>query len=140
LSTADRIPGTGQLWTSGRINAAAAVADTCGAAAPASRSANPLADLVRVTIDPAGAGRLRITMDAPAGHTLQQVSWSVPANAVAEAPNGCGLPTGVILPAGTQSFSFYLRRLSGEAVTLPALVTGSFGTWRTFIGGGRDAW
>jgi hypothetical protein len=36
--------------------------------------------------------------------------------------------------------TFYIRRLSGSSVTLPLTVTGAFGTWRTFVGGGSDAW
>jgi hypothetical protein len=33
-----------------------------------------------------------------------------------------------------------VRRLSGTSATLPLTLTGSFGTWRTFVGGGPDAW
>jgi len=34
---------------------------------------------------------------------------------------------------------FNLRRVSGQSVHLPIVVTGSFGTWHTFVGGGPAA-
>jgi len=86
------------------------------------------------------ANRLRVTIAARSGQTLQRLEWALPANASAEALDGTRLPTGISLPAGSTSAVFDLRRLSGQSVTLPIVVTGSFGTWRTFVGGGPNAW
>jgi hypothetical protein len=33
-----------------------------------------------------------------------------------------------------------VRRLSGTSATVSLTLTGSFGTWRTLVGGGSDAW
>lgn len=170
LRMADKISGTGTDWTYGRINASAAVAASaapptptrtpaptrvptlvptptftpipvpCGSPVPGTPALPQLRGSIRVTVGAAGPGRLRVTMDAPAGQTISQILWMTPPNAVAESLAGCALPQGVTLPANAQSFSFYLRRLTGQTVTLPVLVCGSFGTWRTFIGGGNAAW
>jgi len=52
------------------------------------------------------------------------------------------LPTGLVVPPNisVSSVSFYLLRTSGVSVTLSITVTGSYGTWPTFAGGGPDVW
>jgi len=85
--------------------------------------------------------RRLVTISSGNGHTLSQLSWTVPANAAATALNGTPLPTGIVLPPGTTSTQFHLHRLSGDYVTLRIVVTGSFsGVWNTLVGGGPNAW
>ena len=94
---------------------------------------------VRVGAVRVQANLLRVTITARSGQTIQRLDWTLPANAAAEALDGTALPTGLTLPAGATSAVFNLRRVSGQAVHLPIVVTGSFGTWRTFVGGGPAA-
>ena len=85
--------------------------------------------------------RRLVTISSGNGHTLSQLSWTVPANAAVTALNGTPLPTGIVLPPGTTSTQFHLHRLSGDYVTLRIVVTGSFsGVWNTLVGGGPNAW
>lgn len=96
---------------------------------------------VAVTASKAGTNRLLVTLTARQGQTIQRLDWTLPTNATAESLDGTPLPTGFVVPTGVQasSVSFYLRRTSGTSLTLPITVTGSFGTWRTFVGGGPGA-
>jgi plastocyanin len=103
-------------------------------------TATPTPPNVRVSVSKVAANRLRVTIAARDGQTLSQLAWTLPANAAAQTVDGAPLPTGLTLPAGSTSATFDLRRLSGQSVTLPIVVTGSFGTWRTFAGGGPNAW
>ncbi len=85
--------------------------------------------------------RRLVTVSAGNGHTLQQLAWTVPPNAAVTALDGTPLPTGVVLPPGATTTSFYLIRVSGDYVTLQIAVTGSFpGIWNTVVGGGPRAW
>jgi N-acetylneuraminic acid mutarotase len=99
-----------------------------------------------------GDGRLRVTVTANgAGATLQALSFALDGHAVgnglidAPAPatpvlDGAALPTSVTLPAGTTSYTFYVRRaVAGVATTVSFTVTDSCGTWPTFVGGGPGA-
>jgi CSLREA domain-containing protein len=96
---------------------------------------------VAVAVTKAGPNRLLITITARSGQTIQRLDWTLPPNASAETLSGTPLPTGMVLTPGSTSATFHLRRLNGESVTLPISVTGSFaGTWRTFVGGGPNAW
>src|SRR4051794_8479761 len=45
----------------------------------------------------------------------------------------------IVLPSNTNRATFCIRRLSGPSATLPLTLSGSFGTWKTFVGGGPDA-
>jgi plastocyanin len=96
--------------------------------------------IVQTSVAKAGTNRLRVTLTARPGQTLERLDWSLPPNAAAEALDGTPLPTGMVLPVGSTSAVFHLRRLSGLSVTLPIVVTGSFDTWNTFVGGGPNAW
>ena len=87
-----------------------------------------------------GTNSLLVVVTARPGETIQGIDWTLPANATAETTTGTPLPTGITAPAGTTSVSFVLRRTGGTSVTLPLLVRGSFGQWRTFVGGGENAW
>jgi plastocyanin len=107
---------------------------------PTPTQALPTGPNVRLSVARDGANRLLVTVSARPGQTLDRLAWTLPANAIAETVGGEALPTGIILPAGTSSTTFRLRRVSGQSVTLPIVVTGSFGTWRTFVGGGPSAW
>jgi plastocyanin len=95
---------------------------------------------ISLAVTRSGPNLLRIVVTARPGQTLQRLDWTLPANASATALDGTALPTGLSLPAGATSATFQLRRLSGQSVHLPITATGSFGTWRTFVGGGPDAW
>jgi len=93
-----------------------------------------------VSTSRAGPNRLLVSVAPRAGQTIERLDWAVPVNAAVEALDGTRLPDGLTLPPGAAGASFYVRRLSGQSVTLPIVVNGSFGTWRTFVGGGPDAW
>lgn len=101
---------------------------------------NVLVPDVQVSVVKDATNQLRVILTARSGQTLSRLDWALPVNASAEALDGTRLPTGVSLPAGTATTSFHLKRLSGQSVFLPIVVTGSFGTWRTFVGGGPGAW
>jgi hypothetical protein len=101
---------------------------------------NSAPPIVQTSVAKAGANRLRVTLTARPGQTLERLDWSLPPNAAAEALDGTPLPTGMVLPVGSTSAVFDLRRMSGLSVTLPIVVTGSFYTWNTFVGGGPNAW
>jgi hypothetical protein len=94
---------------------------------------------ISLSVVKAQANVLRVTVSARPGQTISRLDWTVPANASVEALDGTPLPTGITLPAGSTSAVFNLRRLSGQGVHLPITATGSFGTWRTFVGGGPAA-
>jgi hypothetical protein len=94
---------------------------------------------VTVSVSRASANRLRVTITARG--TIQQIEWTPSPNVAVE--DGAGTPIvggALTLPANTSGASFYVRRLSGTSVTVPLTLTGSFGTWRTFVGGGPEAW
>jgi beta-glucanase (GH16 family) len=99
----------------------------------------PSPDVV-VSTSRAGPNRLLVSVTPRAGQTIDRLDWTVPANAAVEALDGTPLPDGLTLAPGAAGASFSVRRLSRQSVTLPIVVSGSFGTWRTFVGGGPDAW
>jgi hypothetical protein len=73
--------------------------------------------------------------------TLQSVTWTPAANFEIDDGSGAPIPNGrYVLPPGVSGVVMFLRRLSGTSVTVPLTLTGSFGTWRTFVGGGPSAW
>jgi hypothetical protein len=94
---------------------------------------------VSTSVARAGPDRLLVTVTARPGQTLQRLDWAQPPNARVEAQDSTPLPTGLALSPGTTSATFVLIRTGGTSVTLPFTVTGSFGTWRTFVGGGPSA-
>jgi hypothetical protein len=99
-----------------------------------------------------GDGRLRVTVtENGAGVSLQALGFTLDGHAVgnglidAPAPatpvlDGAPLPTSVTLPAGTTSYTFYVRRaVAGLATTVSFTVTDSCDSWPTFVGGGPGA-
>jgi hypothetical protein len=73
--------------------------------------------------------------------TVQQVIWTPSPQFAVEDAAGTPINGGILtLPPGSRSASFYVRKVSGTSLTVPVTLTGSFGTWRTFVGGGPDAW
>jgi plastocyanin len=100
----------------------------------------PIPPDLAVAVTRVGPNLLQVVITARSGQTLQRLDWTLPPNAAATALDGTSLPTGLTLPAGATSATFQLRRLSGQSVHLPIVATGSFGTWRTFVGGGPNAW
>ena len=96
---------------------------------------------VTVSAQKAGTNRLLVTVTATGSGTLTNVQWTPSPNVSVESADGTPFTGGVInLPAGSKTATFYVRRVSGITVTLPLTLNGSFGTWRTFVGGGQDAW
>lgn len=80
-------------------------------------------------------------MPGAAGGTLQRVSWTPASTFAIEDDNGTAYGGGVLtVPANAISAELYLRKLSSTSVSVPLTVTGSFGTWRTLLGGGSSAW
>jgi hypothetical protein len=69
------------------------------------------------------------------------VRWTPSADFAIETAAGTPISGGVLtLPPGTQSTVIVVHRLSSGTITVPLTITGSFGTWQTFVGGGPDAW
>jgi hypothetical protein len=94
---------------------------------------------VKLTTSKAGAGRLQVVITAPSA--IQTIAWTPGPNFAIEDSSGNPIPGGSLtVPAGSTSAVFFVRRTSGTSVTVPLTVTGGFGTWRTFVGGGPDAW
>jgi thermitase len=135
-ATADRISGTGSLWTQGRINAAAAVAP------PAAVSCSPR-PRVTVSTTPAGTGRLQVTVAATGvNNTVRELRFGAATNALIDVGGQDGR-TGnftMSLPSGTNGVTFFARRASGGvATTVPFVVADGCGDWPTFVGGGAGA-
>jgi len=100
-----------------------------------------VAQPVTVSAQKAGTNRLLVTVTATGNGTLTNVQWTPSPNVSVESADGTPFTGGVLtLPAGSKTATFYVRRVSGVTVTLPLTLNGSFGTWRTFVGGGPDAW
>ena len=87
----------------------------------------------------AGPNRLGVTITSSG--VIQSIRWFPGATFEIETDRRLAITGGVIeLPVSTSSTHFVVHRLSGGAVTVPFTLTGSFGTWHTFVGGGPDAW
>jgi len=94
---------------------------------------------VSLAVTRVGTNRLQVSISVSG--TLQSVSWTPAASFAIEDANGTAIGGGVLtLPANSSTSVFYLRKVSGASVTVPLTLTGSFGTWRTFVGGGQNAW
>jgi len=99
----------------------------------------PTPPAVGLNVAKAGVNRLQVSI-AGIG-VIDRVTWTPTPSFVVETSDGTVVPGGVlVLPPNTTRTAVYLRRLSSGAVTVPLTVTGSFGTWNTFVGGGSDAW
>jgi glucose/arabinose dehydrogenase len=102
-------------------------------------TATPTPPPVSIPVSRAGANRLAITVTALG--SLERIEWTPSPNIAVEDAAGTPISSGQItLPPNTNRTTFYIRRLSGTSATLPLTLTGSFGTWQTFVGGGPDAW
>jgi len=90
----------------------------------------------------AGANRLLVAVTANrANGQLQRISWTASPNISVEDAAGAPLPgTSLTPPSGSSTVTFYVRRTGGTSATLTLTLTGSFGSWSTFVGGGPDAW
>jgi thermitase len=157
FSTADRVAGTGQQWTYGRVNASAAVGAGGAAPAPTPQPTPTVAPTmttpvgcsprppVTVRSARAGAGSLRVTVTvngASSGtNRFQQVRFGAGTNAVIDTggSQAQGGNFAVDMPAGAADYSFTIRRVNGGAVTVPLTVVDNCGEWKTFVGGGAGA-
>jgi subtilisin family serine protease len=154
FSTADRIAGTGSDWVYGRINAASAVGNSTvpvtptpvptavPTAVPVSCSPRPQVAVQSVRTA-AGTLRVTITATSPTGgaNRLQQVRFGSGSNAIIDVGTRAE-STGefaVSMPAGTADYSFTIRRTGAGPVTVPLTVTDGCGEWKTFVGGGANA-
>ncbi len=79
--------------------------------------------------------------DTPANQ-LASLQLQSGTNTLVDIPGGQSGVTGSLpipLPAGTQSYTFFVRpRVAGQAVTLPLTVTDACGAWPTFVGVGPE--
>jgi hypothetical protein len=103
---------------------------------------------VGLDVQPGGGGRLQVTVRAGTlpstpSNQLSAVRFGSAAGALVDVPNGpTGVPGGFLfnLPAGTQQFVFFIRQTAtGQAATVPLVVTDACGDWQTFAGGGPGA-
>jgi len=109
--------------------------------APASCSPRPN---ISVQSAASGDGRLRVTVTASsASNPLQSIRFDQANGALIDVPGQQTGSTGSFspaLPAGTTSFTFFLRRATaGQPATAPFTITDSCGDWRSFAGGGTAA-
>jgi subtilisin family serine protease len=140
LQTADPIVGTGSIWGSGRVNAAAAVRrPRC---VPVGR-----AD-VRISATSDGSA-LNVVAATGSGGT-NVVRYIRTGTAAGTTRNALvTFPTPTWDSSGTQTYvprmvgetaSFQVRRqVAGSPTTLPFIVTDSCGDWKSFVGGGTRA-
>jgi hypothetical protein len=99
---------------------------------------------VSVQAVPNGDGRLRVTVTETApGKSLQSLSFVPDGHTVGNGlidtatQTGLGLPLTLTPPAGTTSYTFWLRPATpGQGATVPFTVQDSCGSWPTFVGGG----
>ncbi|MCC6174957.1 MAG: S8 family serine peptidase [Chloroflexi bacterium] len=134
--TADRIAGTGTLWQFGRLNAAGAVAPIvdCSPRPPVTVRVTPTGGALSVTLTATGSGNA-IRSIGTGGRT--------PTNAIVDLPPPVGSTSGSFtyqLATGSASVTFQVRRATtGQATTVPLVVTDACGDWPTFVGGGPSA-
>jgi len=91
---------------------------------------------------PAGPGRLLVTISASgANNWLTALRFTSTANAFVDVAGQTGR-TGaftIILPAGTASTQFAVRRVGPGPVTVQLTVSDRCGDWPTLVGGGAGA-
>ncbi len=138
LSSADRIAGTGSIYTHGRLNAATAVA-SLPAPGPCPSPRPP----VRATLSAATGTRDRGlgTITAGAG-IIREVRVGPGTNARIDiGGHEYAADTFTFTPTSAmQQVTFLLRAERGDAsVTVPLVVVDDCGEWRTFVGAGAHA-
>lgn len=126
-----------------RVPTVAPAATAAPAATPTPAAICAPRPQLTVATVPSGAGRLQVTITAPAAtnDVLQALRFGSATNAVVEAggQSGSGGFT-VTLPPGTQQATFTLARLAADrASTVPLTVLDSCGEWPTFVGAGPAA-
>lgn len=102
---------------------------------------------VALAVVPVGTGRLQATVAAQAnpstpGNALQSVQFTSANGALIQDLGGNPIAafSTVTPPAGTSSYSFYVRQLTpGAAATVSLTVVDGCGGWPTFVGGGPGA-
>jgi hypothetical protein len=96
-----------------------------------------------VTTTPSGAGRLQVTVTAPAAvhDWLQALRFGDATNAQIEAGAQSGTGSfAVMLAPGTRQTTFMVSRTTAsQAVSVPFTAIDSCGDWPTFVGGGPGA-
>jgi len=101
---------------------------------------------VKISLTRVGNGQLRATITSGLG-SLASVRFGTDTrpmlNAVIDLPNvGTGMTSGFthVLPQATSQVTFSFRQgVTGQAVTVPLIVTDGCGAWTTFVGGGAGA-
>lgn len=94
---------------------------------------------VQLQVTRAGVNRLLVTVSV--GGIIEKVTWTPVPNIVVELTNGTPVLGGAFVPPlDSRTAVFYVRKVSGTSAILPLTLTGSFGTWQTFVGGGERAW
>jgi len=87
----------------------------------------------------AGPNRLLVTLSGVG--PIQRISWTPDPSFAIELADGTPVLGGVLTPpANSTRPTFILRRLGTGSLTVPLTIDGTFGTWRTFVGGGPNAW
>jgi hypothetical protein len=107
---------------------------------------------VVVQVTPAGAGRLRVTLEPSSNPgqqnnpiqavqlgTLQNAAVDIPVQSgVPSAQNGLSNGSQVNLSGPVPSLQLFVRRVAPGAFTAPLTVTDGCGPWQTLAGGGTD--
>jgi hypothetical protein len=98
---------------------------------------------VHVSAIPSSPGLLQVTVSTSGTNvTLQSIQFFAPLNGLITGGGLVDSPGSVVLPipGAPTSFTFTVRRAStGGATTVPFGVNDSCGQWRTFVGGGPNA-
>jgi thermitase len=139
-ASADRIAGTGTLWSAGRINAAAAVDPLARPSPPLTPSVacSPRPE-VRLDVVRTAPGRLEVTVRTQAG-SLRSLQFPTATNARITTGTHSGAGSFAVELGSADRTTFAVERLvPGLGVTVPLVVVDGCGEWRTFVGGGPDA-
>jgi hypothetical protein len=99
---------------------------------------------VTVRSAPAANGALQVSLAAGTAtsgtNRLLEVRFQAGANAVVDVGTHAQAgPFTITIPGGAATYSFQVKRSSNGAVTVPLVVVDSCGEWKTFVGGGANA-
>lgn len=135
FQTADPIVGTGTLWSKGRVNAAAAVAQV---------ACSPRPPVTVTTAASDGALNVTVTVSGP-GNSIRflEVGPGSGQNAVLTFPGTTIQNQGAMTYVPTRAdttMRFQLQRAAnGQPTTQAFTVVDACGSWKTFAGGGASA-
>jgi thermitase len=136
-SMADPIAGTGSIWASGRVDAAAAVGpSSCSPRPPVGVATIPTGSQLNVVLTASGVGNaLRFVQVGGSAGAATNAAVTFPGPTSDAGGTTTYVPSTV---ATTVSFTVK-RQTAGLPTTVPLAATDGCGTWKSFVGGGPSA-